>query len=207
MLVRMAELKWGLTGIDKVQAETLGIALEVAVFLGLLSIGGAIRPSDLGISRDRWLGDLAVGGLGFLAAWGPVMLINFAIGRLGWRSEGAEHPFLLILKGSQGIEAAIWIAIAVVILAPLAEELLYRVIVQGWLESQISPRVALLFVAILFSAVHSSDGRPDALPLLPLALVLGYVYQRRHSYLAVVVLHALFNATNLAIALFRPAAP
>jgi membrane protease YdiL (CAAX protease family) len=36
------------------------------------------------------------------------------------------------------------------------------------------------------------------LPLLPLALVLGYVYDRRHSYLAVVVLHALFNLTMLA---------
>jgi len=39
------------------------------------------------------------------------------------------------------------------------------------------------------------------LPLVPLALILGYVYYRRHSYLSVVLLHALFNGANLWLAL------
>jgi membrane protease YdiL (CAAX protease family) len=79
--------------------------------------------------------------------------------------------------------------------------LLYRVVIQGWLESRITPRAAIIFVSILFAAIHSESGRPDALPILPLALILGYVYHRRHSLLAAFTLHATFNAANLALAL------
>jgi membrane protease YdiL (CAAX protease family) len=148
----------------------------------------------------RLPGDAALGVAGFLAAWLPVVGVSALVEWLGWRAEGARHPFLRILEASPGIAAVLAIGIAVVLLAPLTEELLYRVILQGWLESRMSPRAALVFVALIFSIVHSQDGRPDALPLLPLALVLGYVYQRRHSYPAVVVLHGLFNAVNLALA-------
>ena len=38
-------------------------------------------------------------------------------------------------------------------------------------------------------------------PLLPLSLVLGCVFERRHNYATVVVIHGLFNATMLALAL------
>jgi membrane protease YdiL (CAAX protease family) len=37
--------------------------------------------------------------------------------------------------------------------------------------------------------------------LVPLALVLGYVYYRSNSYLAAVIVHALFNALNVFISL------
>ena len=70
-------------------------------------------------------------------------------------------------------------------------------ILQGWLQSRIEPAWAIFAVAVLFAFVH---GWPDSLPLIPLSLILGYVYYRRHSYLAVVMLHLLFNATNLALA-------
>jgi membrane protease YdiL (CAAX protease family) len=53
---------------------------------------------------------------------------------------------------------------------------------------------AIGIVTVLFAAVH---GLPDALPIVPLALVLGYVFHRTRSYVAVVTLHALFNSYNL----------
>jgi len=51
--------------------------------------------------------------------------------------------------------------------------------------------------SLIFAAVHRL---PDAIPLLPLALVLGYVYQQRRCFLSVVLLHMLFNAANLILA-------
>jgi membrane protease YdiL (CAAX protease family) len=36
-----------------------------------------------------------------------------------------------------------------------------------------------------------------------LALILGYIYYRLRSYVALVVAHALFNAMNIALALLR----
>ena len=47
------------------------------------------------------------------------------------------------------------------------------------------------------SMVASEVKRPQR--NLPLALILGYVYYRRQSYLAVVVLHALFNGTMVTL--------
>jgi membrane protease YdiL (CAAX protease family) len=82
-------------------------------------------------------------------------------------------------------------ALAVAVVAPLSEELLFRVVLQGWLTERISATVAVPVVAIVFAAVH---GWRDGLALLPLALILGYVFARRRSYLAVVTTHALFNS-------------
>jgi membrane protease YdiL (CAAX protease family) len=53
---------------------------------------------------------------------------------------------------------------------------------------------------MIFSVVH---GVPDCFPLFPLALILGFVYHRTRSFLAVVVLHALFNATNLTLSVLN----
>jgi membrane protease YdiL (CAAX protease family) len=104
---------------------------------------------------------------------------------------------LKILDSDSGHEILAWIALSVVIVAPLAEELLYRVLLQGWTQAHITPWKAIVFSATIFSLAHQEH---DWLPLFPLALILGYVYHRTHSYLAVVVLHALFNATNLTLA-------
>ncbi|MGQ0636335.1 MAG: lysostaphin resistance A-like protein [Planctomycetaceae bacterium] len=201
LVVRGAGAQSGGADIDLVYAATLAMFGEWSALVGLLALGGPLRLADFGVNLQRLPGDIAVGVGGFLAACGPVMAVSALVEWLGWRGEGAKHPFLKILDASPGPETVAWIAVCVVVLAPLTEELLYRVILQGWLESRMSPRAALCFVALIFSTVHSQDGRPDALPLLPLALILGYVYQRRHSYPAVVVLHALFNAVNLALAL------
>ena len=80
------------------------------------------------------------------------------------------------------------------VLAPLVEELMYRVVLQTWLEKIAPRREALIVVALVFSAMHQL---PDAIPLFPLALILGYVYQQRRSYLSVVLIHMLFNGANL----------
>ena len=53
-----------------------------------------------------------------------------------------------------------------------------------------------LVTAIIFAMLH---GWPDAVPLMPLALVLGAVFEKTRSYLSVVVLHVLFNATNIVL--------
>jgi uncharacterized protein len=168
--------------------------------MGLLAIWTPIRRRDFGLCLSGMTADLRIGLLGFLAALLPVYGVNFAVYWFGLREEGVKHPLFVALEEHPGAELLGWVGLAAVVLAPLAEELLYRVILQGWLQTHLTPRSAILFVAILFALVHFESGRPDHLPLLPLALILGYVYYRRHSYLTVVFLHALFNATNLAFA-------
>jgi membrane protease YdiL (CAAX protease family) len=98
------------------------------------------------------------------------------------------------------VETVAWITIAVLVAAPLCEELLFRMILQGWLQDRVAPATAVIAVAFAFAAIHANSW-PDPLPLIPLSLILGYVYYRRRSYLANVVMHALFNGMNLLMAL------
>lgn len=189
--------------LDVSQASCLAMTLAGLIVMGLLALGAPMRAADFGLRSTRIAADLAVGGAGFVASLVPVFAVSLSVQFFKFRPEGPQHQFLKSLDQQPGSATIAWIVVSAGILAPVAEELLYRVIVQGWLESRIGAAPAIVAVALLFSSVHGFD----ALPLVPLALILGYVYHRRHSYPAVVVLHAAFNLTNLALSLARQPAP
>ncbi len=54
--------------------------------------------------------------------------------------------------------------------------------------------------ALLFAVIH---GFPDMIALVPLALILGWIYQRTQSYIAIVTTHAAFNTFNLTMVLVQ----
>ncbi|MCA8997046.1 MAG: CPBP family intramembrane metalloprotease [Planctomycetaceae bacterium] len=155
----------------------------------------------LGFRMDGLSNQFRYGVLGFVAALVPVYVCRILTSP--YQSEEVMHPLLKVVQEpSFGLEL-FQVGLLAVILAPIQEELVFRVILQSWLERFLSPVAAVVVSASLFAAVH---GFPDAVGLMPLALILGYVYQRRRSYLAVVVLHACFNAFNLLLALAMSAA-
>ncbi len=182
------------------QVSCLINVLIVSLLLAMLAHPSSTRLSDFGIKLGGWRRAAVNGALGFLASLLPVysiqvlmVLVNLV---LPFRNEETQHSFLQLLSSNTDPTAIAWVALAAVMLAPLAEELMFRVIIQGWLQSRVRPALAIAASAILFSAIH---GFPDAIGLLPLAVILGYVYYRTHSYLAVIALHALFNAFSLAV--------
>jgi len=179
------------------QENCLVNLLSVALLLVLLLLRRSARLSDFGIGLADWRKQVRIGAMGFVASLLPVYAVVALT--LAWRDPETQHPLLRMLSDHPSPTVVAWIAFAVVVTAPLAEELQYRVIVQGWLQSFLPAAWVIPGVAILFSGVHEF---PDSLPLVPLALILGYVYYRTHSYLAVVTLHALFNAMNLAFSLW-----
>ena len=188
--------------LDRVQESVAeGAAVFVILLLALLSTG---RPADYGFRRDGWRGQLTDGTTGFVASWLPVMALLIATSALEVRSPETQHSFLRLLSENRDWVTVAWLALAVGLTAPLVEELLFRVVLQGNLAAWIGPRPAVGATAALFCAVH---GWPDMLPLVPLALALGYVYERRHSFPAVVVAHGLFNLTMLAAQLTSPEIP
>jgi membrane protease YdiL (CAAX protease family) len=176
----------------------IAIVMNCVIFaavLPLLAFTGRNRLSDFGIDGRGWTGEVRIGGLGYLVATPLVMAILVATSAR--RGPQNEHPFLqLLANGSTG--EIIGIAVAAVVAAPLTEELIFRVLFQGLLESLVPSWLAVLLPASAFVAIH---GRTDALPLFPLAIVLGIVYHWRRSYVAVVTIHAMFNATFLVLAL------
>jgi uncharacterized protein len=167
----------------------------VGVVIPFLAVTGRNRLADYGIDARGWRAEVRFGGMGFLVAMPLVIAILVAMSSI--RGPQTEHPYLkLVETGNETV--LIGVAVAAVIAAPLTEELIFRVIFQGLLESRLRPAAAILLPALAFAAIH---GIYDALPLFPLAVVLGIVYHLRRSYIAVVTIHAMFNATFLLLAL------
>lgn len=131
-------------------------------------------------------------------AWLPVFATLWATMPL--RTPDRQHAVLQLLGERPSLEIYAWAVLSAVVVAPLFEELVFRVILQTWLERHVG-KTAWPLAAVLFAAVHRF---PDSLAILPLALVLGDAYLRRRSYWEVVTAHGLFNAVMLALDAISP---
>jgi membrane protease YdiL (CAAX protease family) len=86
--------------------------------------------------------------------------------------------------------------VSAVVLAPLAEEVFFRGLVQSVLRNYFgSPWVAVALASLLFASVHMDLHWAPALTAL--GLVLGYSYERTGRLLAPVLIHALFNGVSM----------
>ena len=98
------------------------------------------------------------------------------------------------------------------LLVPVAEEFIWRGMVQPGIRGVLGARAAIAMTAALFTLIHWSavapDGRAAGLAmLLALALGLGILRERTGSVVAPIVVHALFNAFNVALTLAKNHAP
>src|SRR5262245_49329517 len=125
-----------------VQWRALAMAAQGLSVVGLLALSAPVRRQDFGWHPANWRRDLLTGSACFLASWAPVFLVNDWVERAGLRSEADKHLFFQVLEADAGAAVLAWIALSVILLAPLAEELTYRVLLQGWCQSQISPGTA-----------------------------------------------------------------
>jgi membrane protease YdiL (CAAX protease family) len=176
-----------------VKYASLVNVLMIVLILFCLYIYYGFEPfRDLGLIPGDFVSELSTGVCGFLASILPVLAVVVATSP--FRSESMQHSFLRFLRANPSSEVILWMAVAVCLLAPLAEELLFRVILQGSLQTRMEPRAAIAVASVIFAAVHNL---PDSIALLPLGGILGYIYYQRNSYLACVVVHALFNLINL----------
>ena len=98
-----------------------------------------------------------------------------------------------VYQGSQ-VTFRILIAVAVAILAPVAEEIVFRGYIYGATKRFTDRFFAAIFSSLLFAVVHNNI---DALlPLFFLALILALAYELTGSLWAPISIHALFNATT-----------
>jgi membrane protease YdiL (CAAX protease family) len=100
--------------------------------------------------------------------------------------------------------ASAWVArvalgAVTIVLAPVAEEILFRGILYPWIKYAGFPRLALWGSALLFAAVHSNI--MTFIPLSVLAVALTFLYEKTDNLLAPITAHAVFNGMNF-IALY-----
>ncbi len=96
--------------------------------------------------------------------------------------------------------SAVMLFILAVILAPFAEELLFR----GWIYTSLRSRfgmwIALLVSSAVFAGLHYEDTHIYALVVFPIGLALGALRERTGSLKASISFHAFFNATAYVLA-------
>ncbi|MEO1498698.1 MAG: CPBP family intramembrane glutamic endopeptidase [Planctomycetota bacterium] len=192
-------------------SDAIGIS---GVYLVVMACAAAlvVRASDataddFGVGRRlnepvrgqrAWLGDAAIG----LAACLATLPLVYAAQALLVTVLGVEsaHPVLQGLANASAPEvlAAGWLAVVV---APISEEFVFRVLLQGWLERYASrealwPAVAS---AAVFAIAHQGQGYAPV-ALFFFGLVSGYVYQRTHRLAPCVCMHVAFNAISFSLA-------
>lgn len=168
-------------------------------------VGGdkAVRSADEAASLNgvSVREELLVAGEVALVVYLPTMILRLLMVFLMTRVTGevpGNNPLLEILQTEAGQKMMLMIGVAAVFMAPLAEELQFRVVILGGLLRTNLARFAPAITALLFGMAH---GIPDGIALLPLAFVLGYTYLQRRSYLTVVLVHLLFNLFNVLLAI------
>jgi membrane protease YdiL (CAAX protease family) len=159
---------------------------------------------DLGFDTSRLRFDARLGGLAFLAALVPVFAVQwFFVFVLDMPS---KHPLVVTVEGHPSVATMVLATFLAVVVAPLFEEFVFRVLLQGWLENQqvqIRERRAgggdqkpgfapIVIASVVFAGMHMGYG-PDPFALFVLSLVLGYVYRQTHRIFPSLVLHACVN--------------
>jgi membrane protease YdiL (CAAX protease family) len=84
-----------------------------------------------------------------------------------------------------------------ILIAPVAEEILFRGVLYPAIKQSGFPRSALWGTAVLFAAIHVN--LPIFLPLLALGLALALLYEATNNLLAPIAAHGLFNAVNIVV--------
>ena len=176
-----------------------GAAVGAAVlFLKLHDIGWR---EVLGLRAAQWKTHLLISVILLLAVT-PVMvdlkmISEILLEKMGWPV--ADQRAVELFSNAQSAWLRVYLGIFAVVIAPVAEEFVFRGLIFSGLKKLGWPKCAWLGASLLFALIHFSA--PIFLPLFVLALALTWLYERTEGLLAPMAAHSLFNAVNLMILL------
>ncbi len=128
-------------------------------------------------------------------AWGLQIISMNALTRAGWPPE--EQLAVTLLANTKSWWMRVYLGTFAVVLAPVAEEFIFRGMLYPFVKQLGWPRLAWIGVSFVFALVH--DDAATFVPLFVLALALTWLYEKTDNLLAPITAHALFNAANLIV--------
>ena len=177
-----------------------------------------------GLRRADFFRDLAWAVAALIVVLLVVLPLNYlseiALQKMGWQPE--SQAAVELLMGAPLWPTGVYLGIFAVVLAPVAEEFIFRGVLYRSFKHFPWPALVRLFravnmptfgrltpgrrfwrifawvgVSLLFALIHGSVA--IFIPLFVLALALTWLYEKTGSLLAPIVVHSLFNAANLAL--------
>lgn len=164
----------------------------------------------------RWLLRTGPLGLGFRAPTYAELRFALVVAPAIWigsilvnivqiRVLGPRPQSLVVSFGAhQGLEAFVLDLITGAVVAPLAEEPLFRGLVLAGLAQRVPFAAAAVVSSLLFALTH---GVGVLAPIFALGLGLAYLYRRTGTLWAPILAHALVNAISLVILFSLPRPP
>lgn len=140
---------------------------------------------------------LAVGVL--IAALALEYLYGLALQKIGWHPP--SQTAVQLLNGAPWWPTGFYLAFFAVVLAPVAEEFIFRGVLFSFVKNLGYPKLAWIGVSLLFALIHGDAG--IFAPLFFLALALTWLYEKTENLLASIITHALFNGVNLVALIYQ----
>lgn len=217
-VVAEAQTFRGETSVETTSAYNDAVAILVSQLfvMGPPALWFAVRAGrgEAGLRRSGLLPrqpvrDLKWSALALLAAIPLVMattLIVMGIALLlDYETPMIGHRMLEQMRSTESVAPLVIMLVAAVVAAPLLEEVVFRGMVQTSLLNTLGREQRWLIVvvaSILFAVTHLGPAIWQTLAALTvLSLILGFLYERTGSLWPGILVHAGFNAWNVAIVL------
>jgi uncharacterized protein len=161
-----------------------GVLMGVAVLFA--AIKGDPRPWHFGVRATRLWATLGWATLGL------AVMLGFEVAYIELLDVSESNIDDL---GSDNPAAAVAVALAVIVVAPVAEEFFFRGFFYRALRTRLRVWSAALIDGLVFASLHFAG--PETAVILPVIAVVGVgqclVYERTGSLFAVIAIHAAFN--------------
>jgi membrane protease YdiL (CAAX protease family) len=158
--------------------------------------------------RDTKLKPVLLTAVAFILVVMPVVVVLqgasvYVFEQLGWPHE--DQAAVEMLLGANGCWVTAYFGLFAIVIAPVAEEFIFRGMLFPFIRQLGFPKLAWIGVSALFALIHANA--PAFVALFVFALALTWLYERTDNLLAPITAHALFNAANFVLLLWqnRPA--
>ena len=192
-LARAFGLATPVSGISAQELFVRSLLVDVPLILGTLLLARWLlraSPADLGLGRPR----LAYFRYGLVFGFG-LFLASIAIGLVQAAAVGKEQQAIAqALLGHRGLTALALDLVAVAVLTPFAEELLFRGVFFGGVRQRLPFIPAALATTALFTIVHEPQAWPG---VFVLGFGLALARERTGTVWAPVAAHATVNGLPL----------
>jgi membrane protease YdiL (CAAX protease family) len=119
-------------------AQSLWQMFVVGGFFFIVAAASKAHRSDLGFPTrlKTWRRDIGLGALACLVALAPVHIIQIVLVKLLYGNEiQSSHPLIKsFLEAPPDFLTFLLTLVAAVVVAPISEEIIFRLLLQGWLE-------------------------------------------------------------------------
>jgi len=183
-------------------------AISLTLYLYLLNpkLRRTVWNSNAFISFVRTVKDLMMGILTWSVSYPVVLVVGQLLSIIVLLNfPGPTHEQIAV-KNIRLLESSpllFWImALSIVTVVPIIEEVLFRGFLQTWIRQRIGVVWAILFTSLVFSTFHYSStqgaNNVEVLgSLFVLSCFLGFIYERQRSLWASIGLHAFFNTVSV----------